>query len=86
MASRSLVLQVEQENAKQAKPHEVCINSASHEILREKMNGRTHQMSGRRKEQYSNYFELSLQEPSLSAQTSTHSKRERSYHSECPKI
>jgi len=47
-------LQVEQENVK-AKPHEVCVNPASREILRDEW-----QMppDERRKEQYSDYFDF----------------------------
>lgn len=47
-------LQVEQENVK-AKPHEVCINSASREILRDEWQDPPDE---RRKEQYSNYFDF----------------------------
>jgi TonB family protein len=47
-------LQVERENVK-AKPHEVCVNSASHEILRDEWQEPPDE---RRKEQYSEYFDF----------------------------
>lgn len=47
-------LQVERENVK-AKPHEVCVNSASHEILRDEWPVPPDE---RRKEQYSDYFDF----------------------------
>ena len=47
-------LQVEQENVK-AKPHEVCLNPASREILRDEWQVPPDEG---RKEQYSNYFEF----------------------------
>jgi TonB family protein len=47
-------LQVEQENVK-VKPHEVCVSSASHEILREEWQ---EPLDERRKEQYSDYFDF----------------------------
>ena len=47
-------LQVEQENGR-AKPHEVCLNSASHEILRDEWQEPPDE---RRKEQYSDYFDF----------------------------
>ena len=47
-------LQVERENVK-AKPHEVCVNSASHEILRDEW---PEPPDERRKEQYSDYFDF----------------------------
>lgn len=47
-------LQVEQENVK-AKPHEVCVNSASNEILRDEWQEPPDE---RRKEQYSDYIDF----------------------------
>jgi TonB family protein len=47
-------LRVEQENVK-AKPHEVCVNTASHEILRDEWQEPPDE---RRKEQYSDYFDF----------------------------
>jgi hypothetical protein len=47
-------LQVEQENVK-AKPHEVCVNPASHEILRDEWQEPPDE---RRKEQCSDYFDF----------------------------
>lgn len=47
-------LQVEQENVK-AKPHEVCLNPASHEILRDEWQ---EPPDDRRKQEYSDYFDF----------------------------
>lgn len=47
-------LKVEQENVK-AKPHDVCVDSASHEILRDEWQEPPDE---RRREQYSNYFDF----------------------------
>ena len=47
-------LQVAQENVK-AKPHEVCVNSGSHEILRDEWQEPPDE---RRKAEYSNYFDF----------------------------
>ena len=52
---RMSCLQVERENVR-AKPHEVCINSVSNEIMRDEWQEPPDE---RRKEQYSDYFDFS---------------------------